>query len=129
MAAALAVQWGSSALPAKAGNARELLDAYLALAAAAAPAYRTNLRPAASADPEAAPPPDGRHFGRSPVLGPFTYRSRTYAELSREERIALWRDPGLRAFLAGLRVRAARFSVPPSELLRPGPLVVLFSQP
>jgi hypothetical protein len=123
LAALLAVPAALAAAPSGApGNARDVLDAYLAWAAAAVPAYRADPRPGGD-------PARGRRLASSPALGWFTYRPRTYAELAPAERLALWRDPRLRSFLAAARSRAARIPLPARELLRPGPLVLVLADP
>jgi len=123
------------------GNARALLDAYLAQAALEVPAYRADLQ--AGGGPGRIPP--GRLSGVAPLLGPFTYRSRTFGELTRAQRTALLLDPKWRAFLivtTEQKHRAGpasippshppqigRFSVAPAEMLKPGPLLVALPPP
>jgi hypothetical protein len=107
------------------GNALDLLDAYLWEAAATTPAYRADLR--AGAGPSDAA--DGRRAGVSPVLGPFTYRPRTFPELSASERSGVLADPALGNFLRKRRAAALRLAIPPAEMLRPGPLVVAVPEP
>jgi hypothetical protein len=118
------------------GNALGLFDAWLAQAAAETPAYRADLR--AGGDPDAIPP--GRGFGRSALLGPFTYRPKTYGELTRSERAAVLADPKFRAFLIAMRRQCdgengvepvaprpanrpdpMQISPTPVEMLHPGP--------
>ena len=77
------------------GNALGLLDAYLSQAADETPPFRTDLEPRAGS----APVPSGRRSGLGSVLGPFTYRPKTYRELTPAERSDLLRDPKFRAFL------------------------------
>jgi hypothetical protein len=145
LASALAVAMAlARPLPAQEpiGNALMLFDSYLAQAALINPAYRTDLK----AGTETAPPP-GRLLGESPILGPFTYRARTFGELTRGERADLLRDPGFRAFLITTSLQAecggwpaiaaertgqppvTTFSVEPEEMLRPRAVrVILPSQ-
>lgn len=118
------------------GNALGLFDAWLAQTAAETPAYRADLR--AGGDPDAIPP--GREFGRSALLGPFTYRPKTYGELTRSERAAVLADPKFRAFLITMRRQCdgengadpaaprpasprdpMEISLTPVEMLHPGP--------
>jgi hypothetical protein len=117
-----------------AGNAAALIDAFLADAAVQTSAYRTDLRPAA--DPADAGP--GRRFAEGPLAGPFTYRPKTYRELSPEERAEIWRDSALAAFLrrsrtafvgagsGGGRDRPIRIELPAAEMLlaRPGSIAL-----
>jgi len=93
----LAALLGPAAAPASPpdGNAATLLDAFLAEAAVQTSAYRTDLRPATG--PADAGP--GRQFAAGPLAGPFTYRPKSYRELSPEERAAIWRDSALAEFL------------------------------
>jgi len=121
------------------GNALVLFDAYLARAALERLAYRADLQP--GGDPRTVPP--GRLLGSSPTLGPFTYRPKTYDELTRAERAALMRDPKLRSFLiatreqfdrgtsasgpvspAAARPRIERIAIPPEEMLRSQPMFI-----
>lgn len=96
------------------GNALMLFDSYLAQAALINPIYRVE----------------------SPILGEFSYRAKTFGELTRGERADLLRDPGFRAFLITTSVQAGygdspvivaertgqppvtAFSVEPDEMLR-----------
>jgi hypothetical protein len=131
----------AGALPAQvpSGNALGLIDAWLAHAAGSSASFRADLRP--GGDPANLPP--GRFLCRSPFLGAFTYRPKTYRELSPAERRSVLCDPRFRAFLVSVREasdrddggkvpdrRAAARSgpedirVPPEEMLRPGPLWV-----
>jgi len=80
-------------------SALTLFDAYLAEAARTVPLYRTDLR--AGGDPQHIPL--GRFFGQGSMIGPFTYRPKTYDELTREERAELIRDPKFHAFLIASR--------------------------
>jgi hypothetical protein len=121
------------------GNALMLFDAYLARAALERIAYRTDLQP--GGNPRTVPP--GRLLGSSPTLGPFTYRPKTYDELTRAERAALMRDPKLHSFLiatreqfdrgtsasgpaspAAARPRIERIAIPPEEMLRSQPMFI-----
>jgi hypothetical protein len=83
-------------------SALTLFDAYLAQAAVSQPIYRADLRPAG----DAGHVPIGRLLGRGPMLGPFTYRPKTYEELSRPERAAMLHDPKFHAFLVAAREEA-----------------------
>lgn len=117
-----------------------LLNAYLAQAALSDPADR--------ADARVGDPPDvssGRLAGYSSLLGSFSYRPKTYADLDRTERTALLRDPAWHAFLAAANRRnpgraeppsprtatggAARFTVSPEEMLAAVPVRVDLSRP
>lgn len=120
-----------------AGNALNLLNAWLAEAAPAEPAYRADLK--AGGDPSGKAP--GRLSGVSELLGPFTYRPKIYGELTPSERLGLLRDPRFRAFLIRVReesdrglasshdparppadLRGADFAPTPAEILKPGDL-------
>jgi hypothetical protein len=110
-------------------SALALFDAFLAKEAASNPEYRAGLRPAG--DPKGLPA--GWYTGRGPILGPFTYRPRTYRELSRAQREAVLRSPRFRAFLA---VRKREFfggrrslSIAPESMLTPGPILVALPLP
>src|ERR1019366_9458019 len=76
------------------GNSLALFNSYLAQAAVVTSEYRADLRP--GGDP--ARMPAGRCFGRSPILGSFTYRPKTYDELSLQARAALLREPKFHEF-------------------------------
>ncbi len=78
-------------------NALELLDAFIAAQAADNAAYRTDLQPGGGPGKV----PQGRRLSSGPVLGPFTYRPKTYSELSPALREALLADPRLHSFIAG----------------------------
>ena len=82
-----------------AGNAVGLLDAWIAGRALADPAFRTDVRIGG----DQAPGENGRMQAESRLLGPFTYRPRTYGELTPLERGALLRDGRFRGFLAAAR--------------------------
>lgn len=81
---------------ADASNAVAVFDAYLAHAARTAPEYRADLRPVGPNESEAS----GRLLARGPIIGTFTFRPKTYGELSRSERADMLRDSRFRAFLA-----------------------------
>ena len=132
---------GAAPVRAFAGNALTALDAYLAQAALTTPAYRADLQAGA---PGKTPP--GRLSGVAPFLGPFTYRPKTFGELTAPERAALLRDPPFRAFVIatreesgrGGRTAAAGFGAPPRiasiaigarDLLAPGPLFISVPPP
>lgn len=88
--------------PTRSGNASAIFDAYLARAALTTPHYRTDValvRPNESV-------PIGRIAAHSPLIGRFSYRPKTYRELAPEERVALLREPELRAFLFTLGATA-----------------------
>jgi hypothetical protein len=127
---------GAAQMQSPQGNALALIDAWLALAAVHTASFRTDLQ--VGGDP--AMLPSGRLFCRSQFLGGFTYRPKTYAELTPSERVMALCDPGFRWFVlsareaadqggcpGGSRLKpgetpaAANVSVPPNELLRPGP--------
>jgi hypothetical protein len=117
-----------------AGNAAALIDAFLADAAVQTSAYRTDLQPAAG--PTDAGP--GRRFAVGPLAGPFTYRAKTYRELSPQERAEVWRDSAFAAFLrrsrtdfvragsGGGRDRPIRIELTAAEMLlaRPGSIAL-----
>jgi hypothetical protein len=98
-----------------AGNALNLLNAWLAEAAPAEPAYRADLK--AGGDPAGRGP--GRLSGVSELLGPFTYRPKTYVELTPSERMELLRDPRFRAFLMRVREESDRGPAPSRDPARP----------
>lgn len=106
------------------GNALALLNAYLAQEALTSPEYRADLQPGKGS----AEIPAGRFPGCGPFLGPFTYRPKTYGELSPAARAVLLREPKLRAFLVRKRGDPApqgeRFSIEPEEMLSARPLAV-----
>jgi hypothetical protein len=110
-----------------------LCDAFLAVSAARNPAYRADLQPATS---RAEAGPD-RQFAIGPLAGAFTFRPKTYRELTSEERAAVWRDPALPAFLRAARIPPAaaagrpgsrehplRVSLEPAEMLLARPAAV-----
>jgi hypothetical protein len=105
------------------GNALGLLDAYLALASRDVPAYRADIRP----DGGPKEPSAGRIRGTGPILGPFTYRPKTYAELTPLERAVLLREPGLRDFLRSHAVR--RVEVSAEDILGAQPVRIDLSKP
>jgi len=89
---------GPASAQAVPGPALEIINAYLARAAESDPADR--------ADVKLGDPPRlsaGRFAAYSPLLGDFSYRPKTYDELSRADRAALLRDPAFHAFLAARR--------------------------
>ena len=119
-------------------TALTLFDAYLAEAALTTPLYRVDVQ--AGGDPQHIPL--GRLFGQGPMIGPFTYRPKTYDELTREERADLLRDPKFHSFLIASREHADRaesedapvprptiekFSISPSEMLQRRPIFVVLS--
>ena len=119
------------------GPALPLFNAYLAQAARTVTAYRTDLR---IGDEPKGPEP-GRLAGESAYLGSFTYRPKTYAELSPAERAVLVHDPQFHAFLVALRrpnpppanPKADRAgpnadfhcAISPEEMLRNRPFVIV----
>jgi len=104
------------------GNALETLNHFLSESAASTPAYRADLQ--RNADP--AHVPDGRLSGFSPLIGPFTYRPKTYAELTPPERVELLRDGRFHDYL--LR-RGRPFQINPEDMLKPQPIVVQLNAP
>ena len=109
------------------GNALTLFNAYLARAAATTIEYRADLQP--GGDPRRMAP--GRLFGISPLLGPFTYRPKTYGELTPAERGALIHNPKFRSFLIATRQPGAplKITLPAEEMLRSRPAVITLSAP
>ena len=103
-------------------NALEALNLFLAESAPTTLAYRTDLQRKAGPEHVA----EGRLSGVSPLIGPFTYRAKTYAELTPSERIELLRDGRFHDFL--LR-RSSRFEINPEDMLKAQPLVVQFAAP
>jgi hypothetical protein len=97
----LSVFLAANFLPAqdRQGNALAVFDAWLAQAAANNIIYRTDFQ--TGGDPAAIGP--GRAFGRSALLGGFTYRPKTYRDLTRSERAAMLADPKFRTFLIAVR--------------------------
>lgn len=83
-------------------SALTIFNAYLAQAAMAESSYRTDLQPCT--DPLHIPL--GRLLGQGPMIGAFTYRPKTYNELSREERESMLHDPKFHAFLIVAREQA-----------------------
>jgi hypothetical protein len=113
----LAAILGSASVLAEplAGNASDLFDAYLASAAARVSDYRADLQPAAT--PADAGP--GRFFAVGPLAGPFTYRAKSYSELTAAQRTALWRDAGFPEYLRRVRPPLALGLQPPASRERP----------
>lgn len=123
-------------------TALSLFDSYLAQEAPVEPCYRTDLR--AGGDPGHVPP--GRFFAVGPMIGPFTYRAKTYGELTVEERAAVLHDPRFRAFLIATRVQEdrppswksgarslhpaqERLVLTPEEMLENRPVLVVLARP
>ena len=111
-------------------SAIAVLDAYLAGEAPSTPEYRADLQP--GGDP--ARVPAGRLLGLGPIAGPFTYRPKTYAELSRSQRAALLREPRFRRFVAQFAsgrggAPAARWTVAPEEMLSRRPCLLTLPPP
>jgi hypothetical protein len=129
----LGIAVGAAAEPAP---ALDVLDAYLLQTARIDPSYRTDLR--LPDDPKGRA--DGRLTAQSAFLGPFTYRAKTYAELTPDERVRVLQDPQWHAFLlkraatppplppAGPPVRYAG-SIAPEDLLKPGLLRIALPVP
>jgi hypothetical protein len=115
------------------GNALALCDAFLTASAARTPAYRTEIQPAADRANIGA----GRFFSVGPLAGAFTYRPKTYGELTPGERAAVWADPGLPAFLRDIwknsqsstRDRPIRVAIRAAEMLRPRPGSIALPRP
>ena len=111
-------------------SALTLLNSYLEREARTNPEYRADLR--RGGDPARLPP--GRLFGRGSLLGPFTYRPQTYAELSRPQRALLLRDPQFRAFVATIAQRGQplaprRRFIGPEEMLGRRPVLIVIPKP
>jgi hypothetical protein len=123
-----------------AGNALGLADAFLAAQAQNSAEYRADVR----ATMDDAPIPPGRIAGHSSLLGAFTYRPRTYLELSARARAEILSDPKFRIFLVSVRQSVDgpgfRTGLPgkpmpspdlgtidlvPEEVLRPSPVWIL----
>ncbi len=127
-----------------------IFDAYLAHAARTIPEYRADLRPVGPNESDSS----GRLLARGPIIGAFSFRPRTYGELSRTERADMLRDPRFRAFLVALRRQAdhgpagiaarpatllppasgaapalERFEISPDEMLRRRPMFVVLASP
>ncbi|MGD1031004.1 MAG: hypothetical protein ABSA05_07670 [Opitutaceae bacterium] len=103
-------------------SALETINQFLAESAATVPAYRADLQ--RCTDLERAT--DGRMAGFSPLIGPFTYRPKKYAELTQIERIGLLRDGRFHDYL----LKEARlFPVNPEDMLTPQPLIVQLDPP
>jgi hypothetical protein len=103
-------------------DALTTLNRFLADSAPSTPAYRTELR--RGTDPE--PASHGRLAGSSPLIGPFTYRAKTYAELTQVERADLLRDGRFHAYLLE---KSRTFSIHPEDMLEPQPLIVPLDPP
>jgi hypothetical protein len=110
--------WGMNRAAATAPSALAVFNAWLTTAAQADPHWRTDIR----AETEAAEPGAGRYLARSPVLGPFSYRPKVYAELRPEERLRLLREPAVQRLLRR-RPRRLRFAIPPEEMRQNRPFV------
>ena len=120
--AAGATGLASEAMNTASSNALAVFDAYLTHAAPTVSHYRTDLRPTGNSADKS----PGRLQAPGPLIGAFTYRSKTYAELSRDERSELLRDPRFRAFLLALRTHADRAPMDFAEIERTSaPSVVL----
>ncbi len=136
------LSWAALLLAAAAGAVAEpepalaILDAFLRQTARIDPTYRADLR--LPAEPGAGG--DGRLAGQSAFLGPFTYRAKTYADLSPAERIRVLQDPQFHAFLlrrttalpppAGIGPAATyHCSITPEDMLRPGVLQIVLPSP
>lgn len=106
-----------------AGNALALINAYLAQAASTEAAYRADLKTGGYGHGASA----GRLSGIGPLLGPFTYRPKTYAELEPAERMALLRERKFRDFLIkALKPAFRKFTLTAGEMLRKQPFPVVF---
>jgi len=121
-------------------NALGVLNAYLIQAARSDPAYRAEIETGGPA-----PPSPGRFSGFSSWLGPFSYRPKTYGDLTPAARATLWRDPAFHAFLAAAPpprpmegsggrpfappARVRQFSVTPEEMLGAQAVQVMISTP
>jgi len=103
-------------------NALEAINQFLAESAATVPAYRADLQ--RYTDPERAT--DGRLAGFSPLIGPFTYRPKKYAELTQFERVGLLRDG---RFYDYLLKKGRPFPINSEDMLRPRPLVIQLGPP
>jgi hypothetical protein len=131
LSVALALLALAPAPPLSAGqgeNALALLDAYLDDAARSEPRWRTDLRPGQGPATLAA----GHYAGRGDILGPFTYRPKSYAELPAEERARLLRGEGWRRFILARRAvkpRVIRFAISAGEMLGTRPLTVDLPEP
>ncbi len=131
-------------------NAVAVFDAYLAQAARTIPEYRADLR---AIGPNDSGSPD-RLLARGPIVGVFTFRPKTYSDLTRTERADLLRDPRFRAFLVALRTQVdggprdiaayppallppsmdarpalERFQISPQEMLQRRPMFVVLASP
>jgi hypothetical protein len=143
--AAAALLQAAPETPDNAPNALGVIDGFLEKAAAFNPAYRADLRP--GGDPNRLP--SGRLLARGAWLGPFTYRAKTYRELTAAERAGLLGDPRFREFLAAAAgappaspaaaaisaaaemaaAEMAAAEIPPAEMLKPGPFVIALPVP
>lgn len=117
---------------ARAGDsALDALNAYLIDAARTHAAYRAGV---VAGDAPDGPAP-GRFLGWSARIGPFTYRVRSYSELSPQERAAVLADPAWRAFASTRRPPAnrtppvERIALAPEDMLRTEPLVLPWPPP
>ncbi len=81
------------------GSAASLFNAFIASIASADIVYRTEVQ--LNADPANVPP--GRLLGKSTFAGYFTFRAKTYEELTTPQRIALRNDARFKAFLVATR--------------------------
>jgi hypothetical protein len=117
-------------------NALKELDAYLVQAARSDPAYRTDIKRDDVPDRSA-----GRFPGYSSFLGSFSYRPKTYGELSRSERAELLSSAAFHSFLAAGRgsldieikgpisAPPRQFSVSAAEMLRTQAVTVMIPPP
>jgi hypothetical protein len=103
-------------------NALETINQFLAESAATIPAYRADLQRCTDAEPATR----GRLAGFSPLIGPFTYRPKKYAELTQIERVELLRDGRFHDYLLK---RGRPFPINSEDMLRPLPLVVRLDPP
>lgn len=82
-----------------AGDARSVLNAFIATFAKDNPAWKGDI--VAITDPNNVPP--GRQLGYSAVLGYYTFLPKTWEMLTDAERQQVYNDPRLKAFLVSLR--------------------------
>ena len=110
-----------------AGNPLAVFNAWLVTAAQSDPRWRTEIRP----DGAGAVLPPGRYRARSAVLGAFSYRPRTYAELRPEERLELLGQPEVRRLLRSPaeRTREIRFAISPEEMRLNRPFIFTVPAP
>jgi hypothetical protein len=99
------------------------VNAYIAAAAVTDPAYRTDLRPGGDSGSLAS----GRMMARSPLLGTFTYRAKTYADLNATERFRLLRSPGWGRYLKSHTRR--RVVITPEQMLSDQPILLRLPSP